>query len=194
MTIKMKELLAVAMVVISTTSGSAQGVFFGSNVSARTRVGSSDGPLAGTNIFGQWLAGSSSLSLTPVGMTDFHKPGGVFFVGNVTVPGVAPYNWAYVQLVAWDSTLWGISLEAVPADQFGRTDIVRVYLTTGQFPDIMTAPHFNQLAVVPIPEPSVWALWLVGAAVLSFGVRRRTRPRALTRTSPSSKCGPPSPP
>ncbi len=143
----------------------AQGVFLGSNASARTRVGSVDGPLAGTNIIGQMLGGPGASSLQPVGPIEYHN-NGIFSASYITVPDVPPRELAYVQLVAWDSTFWGTSLWGVPPDQLGRTDVVTVFLTTGVFPDITYAPHFTQPAVVPpIPEPSAFALTIMGCGL-----------------------------
>jgi len=149
----------------------AQGVFFGSNVSGRTRVGSIGGPLAGTNIFGQFLAGALSDSLVPVGAATPHFEDGVFALGTVTVPGVPANTSAFVQLLAWDGTAWGSDLAGVPADQLGRTDIVTVFLSDGFLPSY--APMFSQPAIVPIPEPSTWALLAFGTFVFWCARRRR---------------------
>jgi hypothetical protein len=157
-------------------SGSSygQGVFYGSNVSGRTRLGSLDGPLAGTNIVGQFMGGPGPSSLQPVGLLGYHYENGVFFVGYVSVPDVPPRELAYVQLLAWDSIFWGTTLANVPADQLGRTDIASVLLTTGTFPDVVYSPRFTQPAIVPpIPEPSVWALGVLALAAL--GMRRFLR-------------------
>jgi hypothetical protein len=151
----------------------AQGVFIGSNASARTRLVSFDGPLAGTNIMGQMLAGANPSSLQPVTAAIYHYTGGVFAVpsAQVTVPDVPPNQFAYVQLLAWDSIFWGSSLAGVPTDQLGRTDVVTVFLTTGVFPDTAYLPRFTQPAIVPpIPEPSVWALGVLALGAL--GMRR----------------------
>ena len=99
----------------------------------------------------------------------FRSLGG-FGVGLVSVPTVPAYQYAYVQQVAWDSTLWGTDWSHVPSDQFGRTDIASVFLTTGFFPDIALAPRFRQPAIVPVPEPSVWAL--AGVGVLLVALRK----------------------
>jgi hypothetical protein len=148
----------------------AQGVFYGSNLSARTRLGALDGPFAGTNIVGQMLGGATPSSLQPVGPIDYHN-NGEFFAALITVPDVPANEFAYVQLLAWDSTYWGTSLAGVPSDQLGRTDVVTVLLTTGVFPDGAFAPGFTQPAVVPpIPEPSVWALAVLALGAL--GMRR----------------------
>jgi uncharacterized protein (TIGR03382 family) len=166
-----KNLYLTALCLCVSASLYAQGVFYGSNVSGRTRLGSLDGPLAGTNIVGQFMGGPGPSSLQPVGLLGYHYENGVFFVGYVSVPDVPPRELAYVQLLAWDSTFWGTNLAGVPSDQLGRTDIASVLLTTGTFPDVAYSPRFTQPAIVPpIPEPSAWALAVLALAAL--GMRR----------------------
>ena len=151
----------------------AQGVFVGSNLfgDARTRLGSFDGPFAGTNIVGQMLGGPNPSSLQPVGPIDYHN-NGEFAIARITVPDVPVYEYAYVQLLAWDSRYWGVSLAGVPNDQLGRTDIASVLLTTGVFPDTAYLPRFTQPAIVPpIPEPSAVALCVIGWGLLMLARR-----------------------
>jgi len=167
--------VGIVSMLLSAPAG-AQGVFSGANLGAPTRLWSADDPLAGTNVLGQFLAGSTADSLTPVGRFDIHQNGD-FFVGRVTVPNVPVGQRAYVQLVAWDSAFWGSSLANVPADQLGRTDIVRVFLTTGVFPDGAFNPHFTQPAIVPVPEPSVPGLGALGLGLLLVGSRWHARAR-----------------
>ena len=168
---EMKTRILILFVCLAAHPSFAQGVFAGSNLSGRTRVGSLDGSLAGTNIFGQFLAGPTADSLTPVGITRSHFAGGVFAPGNITVPNVPAFSYAFVQLVAWDSLLWGTAFVSVPGNQFGRTDIVSVYLTR-EF-DVLHLPVFMQPAIVPIPEPTTWALLALGGTALWCAHRRR---------------------
>ena len=166
---------AYSMVMLAQACG--QGLFLGANTSARTRIGSIDGPFAGPGIWGQFLAGSNPASMFPVGLTREHSGMGFFSSGEVAVPGIPGGSFAFVQMVAWDGTAWGSTLAAVPADQLGRTDIVPEYLSTPIQP--IFAPHFTQPAVVPpIPEPSLWALGLVGGSILLFSRRARHRRRS----------------
>jgi hypothetical protein len=169
---------------LATATVYAQGVFFFANPGAPTRVGSIDGSLAGTNIFGQMLAGSLPDALNAIGMPVSHFEGGAVG-GKVEVPAIAPHNFAYVQLVAWDSILWGTTPAGVPPDQLGRTDIVMVALTTGIFPEGTFAPHFTQPAIVPIPEPSVWMLGLLagGLAFVSHFALSQLRHPTSTQSS-----------
>ena len=148
----------------------AQGIFTGVvGGSLRTRVGSIDGPFAGTNIFGQFFAGATTESLIPVELPGTHVNGAIF-IGTVSVPNLIPPQFIFVQLVAWDSTQWGTTLGTVPPDQLGRTDIGTVLLTDG---GVLFAPQFTQPAIVPIPEPSTWALLALGTAGLWCARRRR---------------------
>ena len=75
----------------------------------------------------------------------------------------APFD-GYAQMVVWDDRLWGGSLENVPADQLGRTDLVPVFVSVSPAP--IYAPAFQQPAIVPIPEPSVSLSGVMGCAVL----------------------------
>ncbi len=158
-------ILVVVFVLLTAAHASGQGLFYANNGSAPTRMGSIDGPRAGPGIWGQMLAGSTPESLTAIDMPREHSVYGTVNFGVITVPGVPAMNSAYVQMAAWDGTLWGTNLSGVPADQLGRTDTVTVFLTYPFDPQI--APQFTQPAIVPVPEPSVLALtFLAGAAVL----------------------------
>jgi len=173
----MKITISTTILIACANIGFAQGYFWPANPNAPTRIGAGDGPLAGTNIYAQFLAGSSPGSITPVGLVDFHI-GGVVVGPNALVPSVPPSGIAYVQMLVWDSTLWGADFAAVPLEQFGRTDIVQVLLTSGSFPDTTYAPQFTEPAIVPVPEPSAMALGVAAAAVLALTSRaRRTKPR-----------------
>ena len=159
--------------ICASVSSYGQGVFAAHNATASTRLGSLDGAFAGTNIVGQMLAGLTASSLHPVGMINFHVDGR-FSAGLISVPDVPAYQYAYVQLLAWEGTYWGSSLAGVPNDQLGRTDIVTVFLTTAIFPDPYFAPLFTQPAIVPpIPEPATLALAIIGFGLLAL--RRRQK-------------------
>jgi hypothetical protein len=149
----------------------SQGQFLFLNSTAPTRIGTVDGPFAGAGFWAQMLGGASLDLLQPLGSPFEHGPNGYVFGGEITIPNAPCNSLGYVQLLAWDGSLWGTSLAAVPPDQLGRTDIVGVRLTC--FPLPVGAPNFMQPAVVPVPEPSVMALCLLGGAVLLFNRRRR---------------------
>ena len=152
----------------------SQGTFVPHNPVAHTRIGTTYGPLAGAGIWGQFLVGLTSDSLTPVGVPLQHGGLGSVNGPEVTVPFIPGGIFAYIQLVAWNGTLWGTSLSGVPQDQLGRTDIILHPFT--QFPQTSVAPLFTQGAVVPaVPEPSAVALAVVGAGVLWCATRARRR-------------------
>ena len=158
-----------------------QGTFEADNRTAPTRIGSIDGPLAGTNILAQMLAGLSPTSLAPVGVPVAHSAAlgfeGWVFGGIVAVPNAGVCRIAYVKMEAWDGTLWGQSLAAVPANQLGMTDTVPVFLDN---PAMETCganafPRFTVAAVVPVPEPSASSIIIIGAAAVVFFGRVRRR-------------------
>ena len=136
-----------------------------------TRIGSVDGPLAGPEIYGQLLVGPTPNSLEPIWMAISHfQDGTIAAPGLVTVSNVPCESFAiaYVQMVAWDSRLWGTNLAGVPVDQLGRTDVVPHELDCGVDP-AYSAPQFTMAAIVPIPEPPPWALALLAAPLLWMG-------------------------
>jgi hypothetical protein len=159
-------------------AGYAQGTFLFYNWTAPTRLGSIDGPLAGRGIWAQMLVGTTSGDLQPMFIPLEHSGEGL--VGGlvlVTVDGIACRETAYIQMVAWDGQYWGATLDNVPVDQLGRTDIVPHPLGGCKLLPV-GAPDFTQPAVVPpIPEPSATGICLVGAA-LAFAVYLRHCRRA----------------
>jgi hypothetical protein len=181
---KMKATMFLAAWLVSLApTGYAQGVFLFDNRTAPTRIGSIAGPLAGTNILAQMLVGLSPAALAPVGVAVAHSGAmgfeGVAFGGNLQVANVPACEFAYVEMVAWDGTLWGQSLAAVPSTQLGMTDTVRVFFAQpANQPEVcgpVQRPLFTQPAVVPIPEPSASVIAvMVGVGTILFcGVRRR---------------------
>lgn len=109
--------------------------------------------------------------LTALGTPQPHNRFGLMNSGDPRVPNVPCLNTAMVQLVAWDGTLWGGAYEAVPPDQIGRTDIVPVWITCLTIP--LYYPEFTQPAIVPIPEPPVWAFALLGGTTWLFFWRKQ---------------------
>jgi hypothetical protein len=166
----MHNFLLAVILALGIVATHGQGTFQYLNPGAgRTRLGSLDGAFAGTNILGQMLIGRAPDSLVPFGMPLIHNSG-VINGGVATVPGIDGNEVAYMQLVAWDSLLWGTSLANVPLDQLGRTDIIPLMLS---YPfQIPLFPQFNQPAIVPVPEPSVFALLALGGAV-AWAIRRK---------------------
>jgi hypothetical protein len=147
-------------------AGYAQGTFLFYNGSAPTRLGSIDGPFAGYGIWAQMLVGRTAEDLQPIFIALEHSPDGVVGgVVRVTVDGIGCLETAYIQMVAWDGVYWGTTLENVPLDQLGRTDIVPHPLGGCKLLPVF-APDFTQPAIVPpIPEPSMASIYLVGTAL-----------------------------
>jgi hypothetical protein len=120
---KLLVLLAVCVMLVPVRA-QGQGKFVFYNLSAPTRLVSIDGPLAGPGIWAEMLAGRTPESLSPLGFPAQHFGDGRVIGGTPTVQGIDCFETAYIQMVAWDGRLWGTSLEGVPVDQLGRTDIV----------------------------------------------------------------------
>ena len=55
-------------------------------------------------------------------------------------------------------------IQAVPLDQFGKTDIVSIFMTCAPLP--FQGPPFTQPAIVPVPEPSMLGLAGLGLCLL----------------------------
>ncbi len=162
----------------------SQGLFYANNGSAPTRMGSIDGPRAGPGIWGQMLAGWTPESLSAIDVPREHSTYGTINFAIIAVPDIPPINLAYVEMVAWDGTLWGTNLSGVPQDQLGRTDAVTVLLTYPFEPQF--GPVFTQPAIVPVPEPSVLALGLLAAAVLFVRSGARHRARYVAPREPAA--------
>ncbi len=104
-----------------------------------------------------------------------HQANGVVPEAVMTVPGVFAGESVFVQMAAWDGTVWGTSFGQVPANQIGYTDVLYLGLVSGQgLPAELT--RFTKPAVVPpVPEPGVLAMIVVGGmAMLCAFHRRRT--------------------
>ncbi len=157
-------LLMIVGIAFLASSAIAQGTFLFSNRTAPTRLGSIDGPLAGPGIWAAMLVGQSPETLVQIGPELEHAANGLIRgAAVITVPGVFPGMSAYIQMAAWDGTVWGTSYSAVPPNQVGRTDTVLHVLagTSGGLPPI--EPGFTRPAVVPpVPEPSAWLLAMLG--------------------------------
>ncbi len=133
-----------------------------------------DGELAGAGFWGQFLVGTNADSLAPAGGPLEHVRNGRVPIREIAVLGIPGGTRAFVQMWAWDGTRWGTDLANVPADQFGKTDIVPIFLTYSFDPVFLSL--FTQGAIVPIPEPSTWALSALALGAFWLACRRRKFP------------------
>lgn len=84
-----------------------------------------------------------------------------------------PGRTAYVQLSAWDSSLWGPNFASVPSNQIGFSDVATVFLNRLNN-EVYERPNFARAAIVPVvPEPPVWALAAVGGGAALWFTRRQ---------------------
>lgn len=183
----MKQFILISMLLGSGLfRAEAQGTFLFSNAGAPTRVGSINGPLAGPDFWAQMFVGLTPESLQPIGTPDNHGASGFVFHGDIVVPNIEGGMTAFVQMWAWNGTLWGTSVDEVPLAHFGKTDIVPVTLS---FPSQATfPPQFTQGAIVPIPEPSAWALAVLGAGLLWCATRAPRRPSDCSINGAPNRC------
>lgn len=177
--IKKRALLLSCLLFIGSSTSSVElpGALFFYNGAARTRIGTVDGPYAGPGIWAQMLAGPTTDDLSLVGVPVEHLQwGGQVLGGVVIVPTVPCSSVGYVQMIAWDGSLWGLDPENVPPDQLGMTDTIRYAFGC---PDIdpLGIPQFTQPAVVPIPEPSALSLVALGLGLPVTLKFRRARMR-----------------
>ena len=139
-------------------------------------------PLAGPGFLAQLYAAAPGQSLQPV---DIPRPFGIgtsagYFNGNqVTIPGVSAGGTATVQVAAWRASD-GPTFAAAnhQGAHVGESLVFTVGPLTANLPP--PAPFVIGLAGlrsfslhVVAPEPSVFALGLLGGALLALGRRRR---------------------
>ncbi len=148
----------------------SQGNFMFYNPTAPTHVGSLNGPLAGPGVWGQALVGTTVDSLSPLGVPLEHQANGVVPATVMTVPGVFAGEDVFVQMAAWDGTVWGASLSAVPPNQIGYTDVLSLGLVTGGGQPLQVT-RFTTPAVVPsVPEPGFLSMTILGGMALFCAV------------------------
>ena len=81
----------------------------------------------GPELWATMLVGESPDRLFQIGLEKDHVPGGLLaycLTDALSVPAILPGMSAYIQMAAWDGTVWGTSYSAVPPNQVGRTDTV----------------------------------------------------------------------
>ncbi len=170
-----RNLILAALLGVMAVDVTAQGSFI-NVVRLPTRVGSIDGPLAGPEILGQLFVGLDPDSLFSL-EAPRHFDRGIYrgLVNTVDQFPCGPdydllYE-GYVQLVAWNGALWGDSLDQVPLDQIGMTDIAHQTFFCPPYP-VSELRGFTVPAIVPVPEPAPGVLMLV---TTSFWLWRRRR-------------------
>ncbi len=147
----MKAIVVIAFIILPTFA-QGQGLFSYSNFSAPTRIETIDGPLAGRGIWAQMLVGLTFDSLMPVAPVVEHRTNGFVAGGGiVAVPGLPGGTRAFIQMWAWDGARWGTDLAQVPADQFGKTDIVPIFLTYSFDPALPSC--LRKVPSSPFPNP-----------------------------------------
>lgn len=130
------------------------------------------GTPAGTSIMVEILAGATEGSLVPLRSGSIAAGGlGLFALGTVAIPDVAPGAAAFVQIRAWDS-LTGASYAA--ATSKGSSLVFSVPVTGGagqpaSTPAALTG--FQSFAVI-VPEPGVMSLAAIGGLGL-LALRRK---------------------
>ena len=144
----------------------------------------SDGvtPLSGTQFMAQLLAGSSASNLAPIASTGFFvgTQAGYFNGGLQSVPGVMRGFNAWIEVRVWN-TASGASFtqaqtSALP-NSWWQSSLFSVVAGGGNV-NPTAAPPLTGLGTSPVflnglvPEPSIFALSLVGAFVALFRFRR----------------------
>ncbi len=158
-------------------------------------------PLAGPAFLAQLYAGAPGQSLRPVGVPRPFLTGtdaGYFDCQVVVVPGVLPGGTAVVQVVAWRASD-GLTFEAAnhPGGHAGQSNVFLVGPLSFLYgpPPPPPDPGLDGLQSfslqVVVPEPSVFALGLLGGAFLALGRRRHRAPVRvkITPVPPSPSTG-----
>jgi len=148
-------------------------IHYDRNGDARTRLGSIDGPLAGEEIWAQAFAGFTPTSLQPVDNSVPHLPDlgikqleGYFNLGITIIPDIPLDTPGFVQVAAWDSSVWGRDFRQVPETQFGYSEVApfRAYRGAPNPPSLVLLT--KSIIVPTIPEPETWALLAMGGLLM----------------------------
>lgn len=136
-----------------------------------------EGNTVGAGILGQLVWGTAADSLAPVGVaTEFYtgtlsSRQGTVSGGAVTIPGAGDVS-GFMALIAWDSTVGDGTYEGAKSagGQYGMSEVFGITPTVAPFTpaDLVGLTSF-QLEI--IPEPSTFALGLIGIGALML--RRR---------------------
>ena len=148
--------------------------------------------LAGPDFLAQLYAAAPGQSLQPVGVPAPFLSGeyaGYFQGNDYAIPGVPPFATAVVQVVAWRASDGATFKEANHlGGHVGESPHLTLVLGDVQLPSQLPAPLTGLQSFslhVVVPEPSAFALGLLGGAVLALGRRwRRCRERTKLALSP----------
>ena len=175
----MKKLLVIAAIALSGVCSYAQGTFTLANGApgVNSPISDSNGALISQTDF--WIQAYVGPQTADAGaLTALGAPfranlaAGYFGQGVQAIPGVAAGAVGTVQIRAWSSTEGATSYEqaaGIIGAQIGTSNLVNVTLAGGQTPppNLVGLESF-QLTVVPVPEPSVIALAILGGGLLLF--------------------------
>jgi MYXO-CTERM domain-containing protein len=173
----MKNLIVAAAVGLVAVGASAQGQFNFTNFSppgVDAPIFDSNGStkLAGAAWYVQAYVGADAASLAPVGtaVNFLEADGAGYFFGGAVSTSFAGGTSVQVQVKAWEAAK-GTSYEAAKAagGKYGSSELVSVKVATAPDlpPDLVGLQSFSV-----VPEPSVMALGVLGAAALLL--RRRS--------------------
>lgn len=141
-------------------------------------------PVAGPQYVGQLQWGTAQDALTPVGTAvGFYSGGlssrkGTVSGGSVSIPGAGGLTATpgFVQLWVWDSALGAdLASSSAAGGQTGMSNIIPItpggWGEPAAFPADLVGLESLQLSTTVIPEPSTFALGLIGIGALML--RRR---------------------
>ncbi len=150
-------------------------------------------PLAGPAFSAQLYAAAPGSSLQPVGVpVPFQSSNPGYFMGDVVaVLGVPQGGTAVVQVVAWRASD-GLTFEAAdhPGGHVGESSVITVRGLGGLLPPPSSADPATLFGLqsfslhVVVPEPSVFAIGLLGGSLLALG-RRRHWARGAVKLTPA---------
>ncbi len=126
-------------------------------------------PPAPGSINVQLHAGPASTSLDPVGVAIPIGQAGYYDGGVVAIPTVAPGEYAWVQVFAWDAQATGFDDAMNRGLRYGISDTIIVTTGGAGDPPSVAAPLVGLTSTVlqvQVPEPSAAALLLLGGALL----------------------------